>query len=554
MDSKQTFDAPADTNRTVSGQLFKQLTGAGLVWLEHNHEHVNQLNVFPVPDGDTGTNMLLTMRQAYGQVAASDETHIGRVALDIADGALNGSRGNSGTILSQLFAGFGQALADSEAFDAERFAAACERAVEMAYSAVANPTEGTILTVAREAKDAVVARVAAGERDLVALLKLLVFAARSSLRRTPELLPVLAHVGVVDSGGQGLVYVLEGMLQHVTGKSLPEPKPITVDISDQAAAPEAEDEEDYGYDVQFRMYGDNLDVNAIRSAIDEIGWSTVVVGNDQLVKVHVHVHDPGRAISYAINQGVELDDVVVENMWIQVTDRANRSAPKIDADKVAVVVVAPGIGLRRLFANDLQAARVITGGQTMNPSTGDILGALRDLPNERIVILPNNKNIYLTAQQAARMLPEKDVRVVPSRSVPQGISAMVAYSTLRDTDDLDELVEAMTGALDDVISAEITTATRDYEMGPVTVHEGQLIGLINGDLVVAGTDDRAVMHDVLVSAGAADAELITVYYGLDCRKKVVQAVVDSLTDEFSTQEFEIVYGGQALYPYIISIE
>lgn len=551
-------------NLEVDGYLLKQMVGAGLVWLDQNHEYVNQLNVFPVPDGDTGTNMLLTVQHAYSEIENVATRHVGEVARAIAYGALNGSRGNSGTILSQMLQGFAEVIGDHETLNAALLAQACRRAGELAYKAVPNPKEGTILTVARGAGEMVIRRVEAGEQDMIPLLKAMVIGARKALRQTPDLLPILKQAGVVDSGGQGLVYFLEGMLQFAAGKTLPQPRvPVPQHEMQPVNWEEAlqpEDEEGYGYDVQFRMHGENLNVAAIRQAIDEIGWSTVVVGDEKLIKVHVHVHDPGKPLTYAINLGVEIDDVVVENMQMQyhqyVRQRAEREqgeAAVVDAG-VATIVVASGSGLRRLFMDDLGAARVVMGGQTMNTSTGEFLTAIKALPHDEIVILPNNKNILLAAQQAARAANGKRVHVVPSRTIPQGISAMLAYGSARLSGELNAVIESMNAALSHVVSAEITTATRNVEIGGVTVREGQLIGLLEGDLVVAGSDMQVVMSDLLHKANAHDYELITLYYGIDTHKEKVQALIGTLAPVFPDQTFEMVFGGQALYPYLISIE
>ena len=561
--SKQSPSAALpEVNLQCDGYLFKKLAQAGLIWLDQNHQQVNQLNVFPVPDGDTGTNMLLTMREAYEQIDALDEPHAGKVAALVADGALNGARGNSGTILSQIWRGLAVGLQGHGAFDAEVFAQACVRAVEHAYAAVQTPTEGTILTVAREAAAGVADAVAAGERDLIVILKRMLVASRASLRRTPDLLPVLKQAGVVDSGGQGLVYMFEGMAHYLSGKTLVAPPAPAVSqppmLGDWQHALEPDDSEGYGYDVQFRMRGTNLDLDATRRAIEDMGWSACVVGSDRLIKVHVHVHDPGKPISYAISQGVDIDDVVVENMQLQyqeyVRQRADREVAIFDPEAVAAIVVAPGNGLRHLFLEELGAARVISGGQTMNPSTGDFLDAIRSLPNQEIVLLPNNKNIILAAQQAANAINDKRVRVVASRTIPQGISAMLALGNVPDCHNADEAADEMKDALRHVVSAEVTTATRTVEIGGVSVREGQLIGLLEGNLVVAGEDMTEVMRDLLRRAETEKHELVTLYYGSDTHKQKAQTLVDSLAEDFPDQAFEVVFGGQALYPYILSIE
>jgi uncharacterized protein len=545
------------------GQLLKWITAAGLEWLDYHREKVDQLNVFPVPDGDTGKNMLLTMRSAYSAVSQLTESHVGIMSETIARGALMGARGNSGVILSQLWKGFAQGLRGHEVFDANQFARACSSAVDMAYKAVVNPVEGTILTVAREAMDAVVDH-ARYNHDMRALLEIMVNHAHEALLRTPDLLPVLKKAGVVDSGGQGLVYILEGMLHFLRGDSVLDlsDKPNAADKAgswEQALEPE--DEEGYGYDVQFLMHGKKMDVAAVRAAIDAMGWSTLVVGDEDLIKVHVHVHDPGQPISYAISLGASLDDIVVENMQEQyhkyVEERIAREEqaeyPAVLND-VAVITVTSGEGLHRVFKQDLQAAIVISGGQTMNPSTQEFLSAIETLPNDKIILLPNNKNVILAAKQAASLVNDKQVAVVPSRTMPQGISAMLAYTNVAQSGDLNEAVDAMNEALGFVTSCEVTTATRDVEIDGVAVREGQYIGLLDGALVTASDDLTVCVQDLLVKADVQDHELVTLYYGSDVRQADAQAMRDRLATQYSKVTFEIVRGDQPLYPYLISLE
>jgi len=550
----------------VDGHLLKWLTAAGLAWLEHNHEHVNRLNVFPVPDGDTGKNMLQTMRSAYAEIAVMQEGHVGIVGAAIAQGALLGARGNSGVILSQLWYGFAEALRGSEFFDAALFAHAVTNAVEAAYRAVTTPVEGTILTVAREAADSAARAVEEnGITDLSELLEIMVSAARSALARTPEMLPVLKKAGVVDSGGQGLLYILEGMLRLTQGQDVMSMNGSIGLVHDHhlSDALEPADERGYGYDVQFLMRGEGMDVAAVRAAIDAMGWSTLVVGSSQLIKVHVHVHDPGEPLSYAVRLGAALEDVVVEDMQAQyqryIAERATAETHEQDnvlvgADEIAVIPVVSGAGMRRLFTRDLRAACVVNGGQTMNPSTQDFLDAIAALPNERVILLPNNKNVVMAAQQAAALAKGRSVRVVPSLTLPQGISAMVAYSNVSSAADLDSAVRTMTEALEFVTSCEVTTATRDVEFDGLVVRRGQYIGLLNGTLAAAGDDLTALVFDLLRQAGAGERELITLYYGDGLSRDSAETLVEHLTAHFSAQDFEIVQGDQPLYPYIISLE
>ncbi len=547
------------------GNKLKWLISAGLAWLEYNQARVNELNVFPVPDGDTGTNMCLTMKKANEAVQDSDENHVGIVSDAVAQGALLGARGNSGVILSQILAGFAQGLRGHEVFDTQVFAYALQKAVDAAYKAVIDPVEGTILTVARESAEAGYA-FAQDSYDLIEMLDVMIATGKETLKRTPELLPVLKKAGVVDSGGQGLIFILEGMARHLRD----EPVYFNTAQTQNGTSPQGdwedalvpEDEDGYGYDVQFLIRGIDMDVAKIREDIDAMGWSTLVVGNDHLIKVHVHVHDPGEPISYAIKLGAAIDDVVVENMQLQyqeyVTERQSREHVTdhyaTPADQVAIITVASGEGLRYLFSHDMGAACVIAGGQTMNPSTEDFLAAIDQLPNREIILLPNNKNILMAAEQAAHIARDKDVRVIPSRTIPEGINAMIAYSNQRETGRIDGIFADMRDSLTEVVTGEITHATRSIELDSVYARAGQPIGILEGDLVTAGDDLEQVIMDLLTRAEVEDYELITLYYGSEIRAADAEALVAKLQARYSEQEFHAVYGGQPLYPYIISLE
>lgn len=551
----------ANDNSTVDGHLIKQLMGSGLAWLEINKDRVNQLNVFPVPDGDTGTNMWLTMRQAYDEIAHLEEPHVGRLSSALAEGALRGARGNSGVILSQLWAGVAEALDGQETMDAELLAHASRKAVDKAYQAVEKPVEGTILTVSREMMEAITERYQTTP-DLIALLRRMLMAGRVSLRHTPDLLPVLKKAGVVDSGGQGLVLIFEGMLRALCGRDVLEEAAkhaYTVPQTTWQDALEPEDEAGYGYDVQFLMRGEKLSVESVRHALAEMGgWSTLVVGDPHLIKVHVHLHDPGKALSYAIGTGASIDDVVVENMQEQyehyVQERTQHELTiRTDIEGAAVIAVASGAGLRAVF-EQFGAAYVIEGGQTMNPSTGDFLEAIDALPNAEIILLPNNKNILLAAQQAAAATPGRLVAVIPSTTIPQGITALFEYGNFAPDSPFDSIADAMTASLSSVITCEITTATRSVDLGDMSVREDQLIGLLNDVLVAAGDDITALARELLEKAGADKHERITLYYGGEIDQVQANALAQQLKARFMEQDLEIVSGGQALYPYIISVE
>ena len=534
---------------------------AGLVWLEQNRDHVNALNVFPVPDGDTGTNMLLTMRSAYARVENSDETHVGRVATQVAQGALMGARGNSGVILSQIWRGLAAELANKETFGATDLAAAFQNASDTAYKGVMRPVEGTILTVIREGA-AEAADAARKSDDLRFMLERILERCQQALERTPDLLPILRQAGVVDSGGQGLVYIMEGMLRYAQGRlQLNGPTAGIAPLAPGAplpaqahAVPEGGSLE-FPYDVQFILSGRNLNVLEVRARIDAMGDSTVVVGDGNTIKVHVHVSDPGQPLSYGISLG-HISDVVVENMQEQMEDiiHTHAAPPALPAavvqpDEVAVVVVASGAGLAGVFRS-LGAAAVVSGGQTNNPSTEEIYQAIDDLPTDKIVILPNNKNIILAAE-AARDLSVKQVAVVSSRSAPQGIAALMA---LDPDGDVAANAAAMTRALSLVKTGEITRATRSVQLDGVEVKEGAIIGLAEGKLCCSGPDERTVLDSLLECLDATDCGLVTLYYGADVTLAQAAEAADHVRRLYPDLEVEVIEGGQPHYFYILGAE
>ncbi len=563
--SQQTSETPA-AHRACDGQTLKLLAQAGRDWLDQHHALVNQLNVFPVPDGDTGTNMLMTMRNAITEIADDGSNHAGHIAARIAHGAMMGSRGNSGTILSQLWQGFAHALKDQRTLTAELAVHGLREAADTAYRGVIKPVEGTILTVAREAAEEAESAYK-NTQDLETILTRVVERAKDAVARTPEMLPILQKAGVVDSGGSGLAYILEGMLRYVRGEAV---TGLGVEISqtqeDLATTLAPEDEMGYGYDVQFIIKGDSLNVNVIRSAIDAMGWSTLVVGDDEAVKVHVHVHDPGIPLSYGISLG-GISDIVVENMQEQFQDYVrNRSAGtglfeatpaeeevpafELEPDDIGIVAVSSGAGLARVF-KQLGATQLVMGGQTNNPSTQEILEAIQRVPTSKVILLPNNKNIILAAEQAARLATSQDVIVVPTRSMPQGISALLPYDP---KGELTDVAQAMAEAKDEVITGEITTATRSVELNGVEVESGQIIGLVDGTLAVSGNNLDSVMEQVLQQMQVDARELVTLYYGDGIQTPDAEAMVERLQARYEDQSFELVRGGQPHYHYILSAE
>ena len=535
---------------------------AGLVWLEQNRDHVNALNVFPVPDGDTGTNMLLTMRSAYARVESSEENHVGRVAAQIAQGALMGARGNSGVILSQIWRGLAAELAGKETFTTIDLAAAFQSAADTAYKGVMRPVEGTILTVIREGA-AEAADAARKSEDLRFMLERILERCQQALERTPDQLPILRQAGVVDSGGQGLVYIMEGMMRYAQGKlelngpatavAAPPTTPAAPLPAQAHAMPEGGSLE-FPYDVQFILSGRNLNVLEVRARIDAMGDSTVVVGDESTIKVHVHVSDPGRPLSYGISLG-HISDVVVENMQAQMEEIVHAAPPPVppvitvEPDQVGVVVVASGAGLAGVFRS-LGAAVVVDGGQTNNPSTEEIYEAIDSLPTDKVVVLPNNKNIILAAE-AARDLSVKNVAVVPSRSAPQGIAALMALDPDKD---VAANAAAMTRALGLVHTGEITRATRTVQLNGVEVEQGAIIGLADGRLCCSGPDERAVLDMLLPHLDAAACGIITLYYGADVTMTQAAEAADHIRDRCPHVEVEVIEGGQPHYFYILGAE
>jgi DAK2 domain fusion protein YloV len=549
---------------------------AGLVWLEENYQHVNALNVFPVPDGDTGTNMLLTMRSALNRVEDNTDEHVGRMAGQLAQGALMGARGNSGVILSQIWRGLAQSLSDKPEFDVHDLALALKQASDTAYKGVMRPVEGTVLTVIRAGAEEA-AEAARKSEDLRFVMERVVERCQQALEHTPEQLSVLKQAGVVDSGGQGLVYILEGMLRYAQGQLSLEGRPaggaapimntgtlLTQESNGRTPAqalvlPDGGDLE-HPYDVQFILIGEDLDVLQVRDAIDAMGDSTVVVGDETTIKVHIHVKDPGRPLTYGASLGMVMD-VVVENMQAQMEEIVGNgdafSFAEVNAEpytavqpgQIAVVAVTPGAGLAHAFRS-LGAAYVVNGGQTNNPSTEEIFQAIEGLPTDHVIILPNNKNIFL-ASEAARDLCHKKVVVVPTRSVPQGLSALLA---LKPDGDLETVAQAMEAAAAQVSTGELTRATRTVTLDGVSVEEGAIIGLVDGRLCASDDTIEGVLDQMLRAMAVEERELATIYYGADTTEADAIELAGRIKQANPDIEVEIVAGGQAHYFFILGLE
>jgi uncharacterized protein len=549
--------------RYVDGQGLKRLIEASLLWLRYHQPAINALNVFPVPDGDTGTNMLLTMQGAWHEIEHSPEENAGKVAQMVAHGALMGARGNSGVILSQLWRGFARSLDSKSKFGAEDLTHAMREASETAYKGVLKPVEGTILTVSRAAADA--SEMARREDDdLLFILDHMVTAAKETVANTPNLLPVLKQAGVVDSGGQGLAVILEGMLRYLRGESLDASRDRVIEaaialeekVPPDTAIDAGDVAQGFSYDVQCIIKGRDLNVDEVRQKISEMGLSTIVVGDAETIKVHVHVPRPSAVLAYAETVG-RLHDVVVEDMAAQYQQYLRgRSAPPIQTlaynvehGDIATLAVAPGDGLTRVFQS-LGTTAIVPGGQTMNPSTQDFIKLLEAIPVDKAILLPNNGNVVMAARQAAEVC-RKHVLVVPSKTIPQGIAAMLAFNDQRS---LEANAQAMEAATHHVLTGEITTATRAIEYNGVKVEEGHVIGLLNDELTAANDTIDETLFTLLDQMNAEALEIVTLYYGNGVTAAEAETFGAAIRDKYPNLEVELVEGGQPHYYYIISAE
>jgi len=544
----------------INGDTLKKLVGVSVSWLRSNQQAINALNVFPVPDGDTGTNMLLTMQSAWTEVDKMSEDRAGPVAHAIAHGALMGARGNSGVILSQLWRGFARSLDDKEVLGAADLVPAMQEAARTAYKGVIKPVEGTILTVAREVAEAC-AEAAHESNDLLLILDRMVARGRESVARTPSLLPVLKQAGVVDSGGQGYLVILEGMLRYARGEPVTD-EVVAVVMPAAAGVPEAEiDAGDialgYTYDVQCLVEGENLDVEQMRADVSTMGRSALIVGDATTVKIHVHVPDYMTVFDYVRRLG-RLREASTEDMRAQyqefVAARSQRTSERIfsiQPGEIATVAVATGEGLIRVFQS-LGIGAMIPGGQTMNPSTEQFLHVIEQLPTDRILILPNNGNVVLAARQAAELAPaDKHIVVVPTKTVPQGIAAQLAFNAQAD---LETNAAAMEAAARSIQTGEVTTATRDVDINGVQVRQGRFIGLLNDELSTSGDTAEDVIWELLSQMETHDREIVTLYYGNGIRREEAEALAQAVRKRYPSQEVEVVEGEQPHYHYIVSTE
>jgi DAK2 domain fusion protein YloV len=544
-------------SQPIDGIALKKLVEAGLTWLRANQQLVNSLNVFPVPDGDTGTNMVLTMQSAYNEIDSLGHRSIGQMAAAVSQGALMGARGNSGVILSQLWRGFARALHGCETMDGPTLVKAFADARDTAYKGVVRPVEGTILTVAKDVAAAAEAALRETD-DPFEILAHIVPAADESVKRTPDLLPVLKQAGVVDSGGKGLFFIFEGMLRYVHGEPLDTPTAVVQPLSAmnlENTMDAIEPGQDYEVVVDFIPQA-TLDLQKFYGDLEKIGTSIQVGEGEGMYRMHIHVTTEKRyePIDYVMGMGT-ITKIAMENLLAQMEGQSNGAAAnqielaKIEQGQIAVVAVSPGRGISRVFAS-LGAAAIVEGGQTMNPSTKDILEAFENLPTDKIIILPNNKNILLAAQQA-KEVTVKDVYIVPTRTIPQGLAAMMH---LNPDGNAETIAAKMNKSAGEVTTIEITTATRTVEIDGVSVEQGQVIALVNGKLAVSAASVEEACLTALEKAGAANYELVTLFYGEELPVNDANRIVDLVRAAYPSQEIELQDGGQPHYQFIISVE
>ena len=563
---------PATASITrCDGVLFRRSLLGSLTWLTANRDKVNELNVFPVPDGDTGTNMLLTLESAIEEMGPDENSDLSQVAATVAHGALMGARGNSGVILSQVLRGFSQGVGENASVDCKELAHAFAEATAVAYRGVTKPTEGTILTVARKVSEAALAKAEETE-DIAELIQSVVSAAQRAVDDTPSQLAVLREAGVVDAGGYGLMVILEGFLKTVKGQEIP-----TTSKAARAPAPERQPakvgahaletpEEGWGFCTEFLIEEPSKPFDEVRRELTPMGNSAAIVGDDALIRVHIHTLDPGgliaQATAYGTLQKLKVEDMTRQHHEIlahdppaQDEDVASAAPPlgtngysRVPTGQVGVVAVAAGEGFRRIFEE--LGAGVVEGGQTMNPSTEDLLAAVTANGADEVIILPNNKNVIMTAQQVCS-LSSKTIKVVASRTVPQGISALL---NLDPGAGLEANSEAMASALDGVQTIEVTKAVRSTSVGGLKIKNGDMIALVNGKITRAGKNAQEVVDGALEGLKTDGFELCTIYAGAAVKDDEARDIVGHVRQHFPKLEVQLQRGEQDHYPYILSLE
>lgn len=548
------------STHNIDGTQLKNMIISGANNLENNKGPINALNVFPVPDGDTGTNMSLTMQSAVREIKAARDSAVHTVAEAASNGSLMGARGNSGVILSQIWRGFAKALKNQETVDCKALANALTEGSNTAYKAIMKPTEGTILTVIRETAEHAV-KVADNFDDTLLFMEEIIEKANSVLMKTPEMLPVLKNAGVVDAGGKGLISIFEGMYQSLKTGELLELKNAAEQEKEevQKEMPSFKAEEiTFGYCTEFFIKGKNVNLEKYRDEVSKMGDSLVVVGDEDIIKVHIHTNNPGKVLELALVQG-ELSKIKIDNMREQhrellfkeekykKPEKPEEAAKPME--KYGAVTVAMGDGISEIFT-DLGASEIIEGGQTMNPSTEDILKSIDKVNAETVFIFPNNSNIILAANQA-KSLARKNVVVVPTKTIPQGIAALMAIDSEKG---IEENTKKLEKAIGSVKSGLITYAVRNSNYDGINIEEGNILGMVEGKISGVGNSILEVTDKVLKAMIDEDSSLISIYYGNDVTEEEAQKLAEEIGESYNDCEIELHFGGQPLYYYILSVE
>ena len=551
----------------ITTSLFQEMVQAGATRLNKQAEYVNSLNVFPVPDGDTGTNMGMTIENGAKEVSDRSASTVGEAAGIFAKGLLMGARGNSGVITSQLFRGFSQSVKDKEELDGAALAAAFQSGVEVAYKAVMKPVEGTILTVSRGAAIGAKKK-AESTNDAVEVMRAALEGAKTALAKTPDMLPVLKEVGVVDSGGQGLVFIYEGFLSALTGEFIASEEfqatpatmseMINAEHHKSVAGHVATEDIKFGYCTEIMValkqgptYVKDFDYDEFRNYLNNLGDSLLVVNDDEIVKVHVHTEDPGLVMQEGLKYG-SLVKVKVDNMRNQheaQVEKEERQAKPVEEKEYAIIAVVAGDGLADIFKAQ-GVDYIISGGQTMNPSTEDFVKAVEELNARNIIILPNNKNILMAAQSAAEVI-DQPAAVVETKTIPQGLTSLLAFD---ESKSIEENYERMSDSLGDVVSGSVTTAVRDTTIDGLEIHENDNLGMVDGKIVVSNPDMMATLEETFAHMLDEDSEIVTIYVGEDGSEELANELAQALAEKYEDVEVEIHQGGQPVYPYLFSVE
>ena len=551
----------------ITTSLFQEMVQAGATRLNKQAEYVNSLNVFPVPDGDTGTNMGMTIENGAKEVSDRSASTVGEAAGIFAKGLLMGARGNSGVITSQLFRGFSQSVKDKEELDGAALAAAFQSGVEVAYKAVMKPVEGTILTVSRGAAIGAKKK-AESTNDAVEVMRAALEGAKTALAKTPDMLPVLKEVGVVDSGGQGLVFIYEGFLSALTGEFIASEEfqatpatmseMINAEHHKSVAGHVATEDIKFGYCTEIMValkqgptYVKDFDYDEFRNYLNNLGDSLLVVNDDEIVKVHVHTEDPGLVMQEGLKYG-SLVKVKVDNMRNQheaQVEKEERQAKPVEEKEYAIIAVVAGEGLADIFKAQ-GVDYIISGGQTMNPSTEDFVKAVEELNARNIIILPNNKNILMAAQSAAEVI-DQPAAVVETKTIPQGLTSLLAFD---ESKSIEENYERMSASLGDVASGSVTTAVRDTTIDGLEIHENDNLGMVDGKIVVSNPDMMETLEETFAHMLDEDSEIVTIYVGEDGSEELANELAQALVEKYEDVEVEIHQGGQPVYPYLFSVE